>query len=200
MRAATLVRLLARVTQPMFTRDPLTEPEPLIRRVYAYAAYRLGDGPDAEDVVGETFERAVRYRDRYDPKQGPPIAWLLGIARRCVSEAYTRRQGEPRAELTDTAREIEEDAVRRLELRTAVNRLDEPDRELIALRYGADLTAAQIAEHLGLRTNTVGVRRHRALARLRSMLEDGEQPDVRVLPPNPVLRIETRERRPGRAV
>jgi RNA polymerase sigma factor (sigma-70 family) len=184
----------------MFTRDPLAKPEPLIRRVYAYAAYRLGDGPDAEDVVGETFERAVRYRDRYDPKQGPPIAWLLGIAHRCVSEAYAGRSDEPRAELTDTAREIEEDAVRRLELSAAVNRLDERDRELIALRYGADLTAAQIAEHLGLRTNTVEVRLHRALARLRSMLENREQPDVRVLPPNPVLRVETRERRPGRAV
>jgi RNA polymerase sigma factor (sigma-70 family) len=184
----------------MFTRDPLAKPEPLIRRVYAYAAYRLGDGPDAEDVVGETFERAVRYRDRYDPKQGPPIAWLLGIARRCVSEAYAGRRDEPRAELTDTAREIEENAVRRLELRAAVNQLDERDRELIALRYGADLTAAQIAEHLGLRTNTVEVRLHRALARLRSTLEDREQSDVRVRPPDPVLRVETRERRPGKAV
>jgi len=183
----------------MFTRDPLAKPEPLIRRVYAYAAYRLGDGPDAEDVVGETFERAVRYRDRYDPKQGPPVAWLLGIARRCVSEAYARRKGEPPTELADSVREIEEEAVRRLELRAAVQQLDERDRELIALRYGADLTAAQIAEHLGVRTNTVEVRLHRALARLRSTLEEGEQSDVRVPPPNPVLRVETPERRPGRA-
>jgi Sigma-70 region 2 len=41
--------------------DPLAQPEPLIRRVYAYAAYRLGDGQDAEDVTSETFARALRY-------------------------------------------------------------------------------------------------------------------------------------------
>ena len=46
------------------TRDPLANPEALIRRVYAFAAYRLGDGPDAEDVTSEVFERALRYRER----------------------------------------------------------------------------------------------------------------------------------------
>ena len=42
--------------------DPLANPEPLIRRVYSYAAYRLGDGADAEDATSETLERALRYR------------------------------------------------------------------------------------------------------------------------------------------
>jgi DNA-directed RNA polymerase specialized sigma24 family protein len=66
----------------LFARDPLADPEALIRRVYAYAAYRLGDGPDAEDVTSEVFERALRYRDSYDRSKGEPVAWLLGIARR----------------------------------------------------------------------------------------------------------------------
>ena len=35
--------------------DPLRNPEPLIRRVYGYVAYRIGDGPDAEDITSETF-------------------------------------------------------------------------------------------------------------------------------------------------
>ena len=41
----------------MFRVDPLANPEPLIKRVYAYVAYRVGDGPDAEDLTSETFER-----------------------------------------------------------------------------------------------------------------------------------------------
>jgi len=179
----------------MFTRDPLARPEPLIRRVYAYAAYRLGDGPDAEDVVGETFERAVRYREGYDPKKGPPIAWLLGIARRCIDEAHARARAEPPPERSVMSEDVEEDAVRRLEVRAAVLQLEERDRELIALRYGADLTASQIAQHLGLRTNTVEVRLHRALGRLRELLEsEEEEPGVRVRPPNPVLRSKGSER------
>ena len=54
----------------------------------------------------------------------------------------------------------------------AVGRLDPRERELIALRYGADLTARQIADLLGQRTNTVEVALHRALARLRDLVEE----------------------------
>ena len=41
-------------------RDPLADPEPLIRRVYSYVAYRIGPGADAQDVTSDTFERALR--------------------------------------------------------------------------------------------------------------------------------------------
>ena len=64
--------------------DPLANPEPLIKRVYAYVAYRVGAGPDAEDLTSETFERALRYKKSYDSSKGEPIAWLIGIARRCI--------------------------------------------------------------------------------------------------------------------
>ena len=46
----------------MFRVDPLANPEPLIRRVYSYVAYRVGAGPEAEDITSETFERALRYK------------------------------------------------------------------------------------------------------------------------------------------
>ena len=71
---------------------------------------------------------------------------------------------------------------RRLDVRQAVLSLDERSRELIALRYGADLTARQIAEILGERTNTVEVALHRALARLREQLggDDAGEDAVRV--------------------
>src|SRR6516164_1702353 len=140
----------------MFRRDPLANPERLIRRVYSYVAYRMGDGPEAEDVTSEVFERALRYRDRYDPSKGEPVAWLLGIARRSVDGAYAARPLMAAA-LPDRPDDgdLEEEAVRKLTLAAAVSRLEERDRELIALRYGADLSAAQIAELLDLRTNTV---------------------------------------------
>jgi DNA-directed RNA polymerase specialized sigma24 family protein len=73
------------------TRDPLANPKELIRRVYAYCAYRLGDGPDAEDATSDAFERALRYRKTYDPKKGTPAAWMMGIARRSVDDVRTAR-------------------------------------------------------------------------------------------------------------
>ena len=164
----------------MRPRDPLRDPAPLVRRVYAYVAYRIGDGPDAEDVTSDVFERALRYRDSYDPKRSEPIAWLIGIARRCIIDAASS-PALPMAEPPSGAApgELEDDAVRRLTIRNAVAELDGRDQELIALRYGADLTARQIAEQLGLRTNAVEVALHRALERLRSQLE---QPRRGVLP------------------
>ena len=54
--------------------------------------------------------------------------------------------------------------------------LDERERELVALRYGADLSARQIGELLGLKTNAVEVALHRALRRLRSGSSRGTSP------------------------
>jgi RNA polymerase sigma-70 factor (ECF subfamily) len=159
-------------------RDPLADPGPLIRRVYAYVAYRIGDGAEAEDVTSETFERALRYRDSYDPRRGEPVSWLIGIARRCIEGARLRPELlEHRHETADTLN-VETETVERVTLAQAVERLDERDRELIALRYGSDLSARQIGELLELRTNAVEVALHRALARLRKLLEDQDEPQA----------------------
>ena len=163
----------------MLRRDPLANPEPLIRRVYAYIAYRVGDGPDAEDLTSETFERALRYRKSYDPRKGEPVAWLLGIARRCVDGRGPRLELASESLDEPGRADLEEDVVRRLTVARAVAGLDERDRELIALRYGADLTARQIAETLDVRTNAVEVALHRALGRLRAAYEEPGDPPVR---------------------
>jgi RNA polymerase sigma-70 factor (ECF subfamily) len=153
-------------------RDPLTDPAPLVRRVYAYVAYRIGDGTDAEDVTSAAFERALRYRGEFDPRRGEPVAWLIGIARRCISDHFADRP-IPVADVPETAApgELATDSAARIDLRRAVGGLAERHRELIALRYGADLTARQIGELRGLQTNAVEVALHRALQSLREALE-----------------------------
>lgn len=154
-------------------RDPLANPDALIRRVYAYVAYVIGDGPDAEDVTSETFARAVRYRKSYDSSKGTPATWLVGIARRCIADRP--RPPMPTDAESEESIEVHEDRADILTVRAAVARLPERDRELVALRYGADLTARQIAESLGLQTNAVEVALHRLHAKLRTELE----PDFR---------------------
>ena len=161
-------------------RDPLHDPEPLIRRVYAYVAYRIGHGADAEDITSETFARALRYRDSYDATRGEPITWLIGIARRCTNEALAQRRATaaPADGETTASGDLANDAVDRLTLRAAMSELGERDRELIALHYGADLTARQIAQRLELSTNAVEVALHRARSRLRAALERGPDPEA----------------------
>jgi len=157
--------------------DPLQRPEEAIRRVYAYAAYRLGPGADAEDVTSETIERALRYRKTYDHKRGTPAAWLIGIATRVIADNQRARgtevsEDEVPEQVGDTDSAGRSDA--RLDIQSAMLRLDERSRDLLALRYGADLKARQIAELLELETNAVEVALHRALGRLRAILEPAE--------------------------
>jgi RNA polymerase sigma-70 factor (ECF subfamily) len=151
--------------------DPLARPAELLRRVYAYVAYRVHDRNEAEDITGETFVRAVRYRDRYDSHQGEPIAWLLGIARRCIYDASLRpRQVSPGSEPA-VGGDLEGQVVERVTLATALTALSPSDRDLIALRYGADLSTREIARVLEMRPGSVDVALSRARSRLKELLE-----------------------------
>lgn len=154
-----------------FASDPLRDPEPLIRRVYAYVAYRVGHGADAEDITSATFERALRHRNSYDPGRGSEVAWLIGIARRCIADAAARTVtvAEPSDDV-DLA-DPEAATLDRLDMAAALARLGDRDREMLALRYGSDLTARQIAETFGMTTNAVEVALHRARRALGELLE-----------------------------
>jgi RNA polymerase sigma-70 factor (ECF subfamily) len=155
--------------------DPLANPEALIERVYSFVAYSIGPGADAEDVTSETFARAVRHRHQYDPARGKPLSWLLGIARRCLSDFRAQRNPQPIAVLeAATANDLEHEALARLALEDALATLGERDMELISLRHGADLSIGQIAQIVGMSPGAVRVALHRAHARLRAQLEHAE--------------------------
>jgi RNA polymerase sigma factor (sigma-70 family) len=144
----------------------------LIRRVYAYVAYRIGDGPSAEEITSGALERAVRYRASYDRSKGTPLAWLIGIANRCIADAAPTAT-RPLEEADDAAdrTNLEDDVLRRVDLGRAVATLDERSRTLIALRYGADMTTRQIGEMLALSPHTVQVALGRALERLERRMD-----------------------------
>jgi RNA polymerase sigma-70 factor, ECF subfamily len=152
-------------------RDPLANPEPLIERVYAFVSYRVGDGPVAEDITSATIERALKARSQYDPRRGEPIAWLIGIARRCIHDELADRP-IPVADVPEmpAPTDLAVETAARIDLYRAVARLSIRDRELVALRYGADMTSRQIGEALGLEANAVDVALHRALHNLRTLL------------------------------
>ena len=151
-------------------RDPLAQPEQLIRQVYSYVAYRIGVGADAEDVTGETFERALRYRDSFDGRKGTPLVWLLGIARNVLAGRHGVVSVDPDAELEGESPGFEEGVATKLDLEAALALLSDRERELISLRYGADLSSKEIGSLLGIEPGTVDVSLHRTKARLRVFL------------------------------
>jgi RNA polymerase sigma factor (sigma-70 family) len=152
-------------------RDPLADAEPLIRRVYAYAAYRIGPGPDAEDVTSEVFERAIKYEHSYDESKGDFVGWLLGIARRSVDQRLSEPSTFPLEPSPPVAPDdVETEVVERVALGEALAQLSDRDRELVSLYY-TGLNGGQIATLLDAPRNTIDVALHRALARLRAILE-----------------------------
>ena len=157
----------------MTSRDPLSDPAPLIRAVYAYAAYRVGHGAEAEDLTSEVFERALRYKQSYDPARGTPIAWLTGIANNCIrgsrATEATLRDDELGADPVGGS--LESDTIERMSVVAAVARLDPRSQHLLALRYGADLSTRELGSILGLKKNAVEVALHRARERVREELE-----------------------------
>ena len=122
------------------------------------------------------YERGVRARscaidESYDSSRGDPAAWLIGIAQRCIAGASRPLVLDPEGAEKPAPGRMDEEVQQRLTLKAALATLGDRDQELLALRYGADLTARQIADVLELKVNAVEVGLHRALARLRENLE-----------------------------
>ena len=92
--------------------DPLRDVAPLVRRVYAYAAYRVGDGPDAEDVTSATFERALRYRQTSNrveahPRPGSSGSRVIAPTTSSASAGGRCRQTTPRSSTQQSRRRLE---------------------------------------------------------------------------------------------
>jgi RNA polymerase sigma-70 factor, ECF subfamily len=142
--------------------------------LHAYAHAMLRDGSAAEDVTAAAFERAYRRRNRYDAKRGTPRQWLFGIARNAALDELRRRK-RTAALVTDpedpasatAADEGDETAMRRATVRAALDALDPRERELVALKFHAGLTNAEIAGVLGISESNAGTRVHRAVTKLR---------------------------------
>ena len=141
--------------------------------VYAYVVSLVRDAAAAEDVTATAFERAYRKRSRFDPSRGEPRAWLFGIARNAALDELRRRgrQAELAAEPADLAaapaHESAEASERRLAVSAALERLEPRERELIALKFFAGLSNAEIASVVGIGESNAGTRLHRAMTKLR---------------------------------
>ena len=151
-----------------------------VSHVYGFFAHRLANRQDAEDLTQVTFERALKAWPRYDPRRAAPSTWLLAIARNILIDSY--RGDRSRLHISIDA---DEQIERRLpsvappeiqegmapELAAALSRLSDRDREVLALRFGADLTGPQIAEITGLTLANVQQIVSRSLRRLREVLD-----------------------------
>jgi RNA polymerase sigma-70 factor (ECF subfamily) len=146
-----------------------------IQRVYRYCYYRTNNAPDAEDLTAQIFLAALEALPRYR-QDSHFAAWLFSIARRKVTDYYRR---VPHVSLeestlppvhTDLAIDIET-SQRRERLLRLIQALAEDERELIHLRYVAELSFAEIASALRKNEEAVKKTLYRLMARLKREME-----------------------------
>jgi RNA polymerase sigma-70 factor (ECF subfamily) len=142
--------------------------------VYAYVVTLLRDPATAEDVTALAFERAYRRRRTFDRRRGEERAWLFGIARNAALDELRRRRRtaalavEPAASGVEPTVGDEADVIlRRTAVREALASLPARDRELIALKFHAGLSNAELARVLNVSESNAGTLLHRTVTKLR---------------------------------
>jgi RNA polymerase sigma-70 factor (ECF subfamily) len=143
--------------------------------LYAYLAWTCGDGVLAEDLLADVFEHALRAHRRFDPRRGSEATWLYAIAVNRVRD-HGRRVAAERRAVARLAAEVPRSAAGselsplRDDVADALQTLSDEERQVVALRFGADLPVARIAAVLGEPQTTVEARLYRGLRKLRREL------------------------------
>jgi RNA polymerase sigma-70 factor (ECF subfamily) len=149
------------------------------RKILGYLLRRIGSTSTAQDLAEDVFVVAWRKLDEV-PHGEQAEYWLYGVAhrtlaahhrkvsnRRRILQRWFNGRGEPEPRPEDIVVRRDDDRL----VHEALDRLREPDRELIRLAYWDELPHAAIAELLGTTRGNVDVRLHRAIRRLGKELD-----------------------------
>ena len=158
------------VDRPTFASVAETE----LDAVHRYLVLLTGNRAVAEDLTGETFEKAFRAWRRFDPRRGTARAWLCSIARGVAldhfrADARRRRREERYARGFHEAQEPE---LVSGDVEVALARLAPAEREVVALRVLLDLDGPTTARVLGISPTACSTRLSRALNRLEELMRD----------------------------
>jgi RNA polymerase sigma-70 factor (ECF subfamily) len=147
--------------------------------LYAYVATLLRDPSAAEDITAQAFERAYRRRRTFDRRRGEERAWLFGIARNAALDELRRRKRTAQlatdpedVAASDPGDQGAEVALRRTAVRAALAGLPAREREIVALKFHAGMSNAEIARVLGVSESNAGTLLHRTMQKLRKACDD----------------------------
>lgn len=148
--------------------------EHFLPRIFHFMCYKVGNIQLAEDLTATTFEKAWANREKFRKNRGEVQAWLFGIARHVVFDYYRKPYREvdlvEAINVLDSSAVVEETVQHQQDFekisRLLTKCLDR-DRELIALKYGAEMTNREIAKFTGLSESNVGTILHRVVTNLR---------------------------------
>ncbi len=146
-----------------------------VDRIYRYLLARLTEPADAEDVTTEVFMQAMRSLPSYKPKGTPLIAWLFRIAHNQAVNYMKKRTRRKEAPLTETSASYdspEEEALEKVRLEQVVGAMEvltDLQRQVLNLRFAADLSIAEVAKVMDRKEGAVKFLQFSALRALRKV-------------------------------
>jgi RNA polymerase sigma-70 factor (ECF subfamily) len=142
--------------------------------LYGFAVRSLGDSGLAEEAVQETFLRAWRAGDRFDPEIGSLRTWLFAILRNVVIDLSRARAARPGVAESGIEPSVEpfDEALLAWQIEEAMRRIGEQHRQILVETYYRGRPYAEVAEQLGIPEGTVKSRVYYGLRALRVVLEE----------------------------
>ena len=151
-------------------------------RVYSYVRARVCDEAQADDICCEVWQNVFEKQESFDEQKGNVEQWLFTIARNKVNShfrLYHIRNFFSFGDKEDVLPSAEEKPLDKLgqeedikQLYTALAVLNAKERDLISLKFFSSLNNREIAAATSLSESNVGTLIHRAMQKLRTVLED----------------------------
>lgn len=142
--------------------------------IFRYLYTHTGDKQIAEDLLSDTFLRAINAVDNFDFKQ--PRAWLYTIARNLLRDFWKRKTTtnlNEDLEIVDQSESLEElfdKTIESINLKKAVHSLLPREKEIITLRFIQNLSSKEVAKILQTTPENVRIIQYRALKKMRKGL------------------------------
>jgi len=150
--------------------------------LYSLALRMLADEAEAQDMLQEIFLSIWNNAPSFRPERGMAFPWVVSQLRNRIIDRLRskRRRGEltenyaadlePSGSAAPSSAENVETGERAQKVRSALNQLDEGQREVLHLAFFEGLTQSEIAEKLEEPLGTIKARATRGMARLRAVL------------------------------
>jgi RNA polymerase sigma-70 factor (ECF subfamily) len=149
-------------------------------KIYRYVVLKIGDRTEAEDMTQQVFLNAIQSISSYNWKGMPFSSWLYRIAHNQIvdhlrkkSKRLTVPLDEAMPAQAEDPRRTAEQKIEIEEIIVATRDLTPAQREVISLRFGGELSVAEVAKTIGKSEGAVKALQHSAIAALRKALGEG---------------------------
>lgn len=148
--------------------------------IFRYIAVRINDQATAEDLTSEVFTRLLSALREKSAPQNTIRGWLYGVASRIVKDHYRKQYRRPVTELdenltSDLGNPVEafNEKLTQEQLREAITELTEDQQQVIALRFGYEMSIRDVAESMGKSEGSIKMLQARAVAALTRKMGQG---------------------------